>query len=96
MAVCTISLWEVAMLHGAGRIELDLPLRDWLERAVAPPRVRLLDLTPAIAAEVASLPRTFQGDPADRIIVATARLHGARVLTLDRRIQGAALVPTIG
>jgi PIN domain nuclease of toxin-antitoxin system len=95
LLVCGISLWEVATLHELGRIALDLPLREWLELAVAPPLVRLLDLTPAVAAEVASLPSTFHRDPADRILVATARVHGATLLTRDERILRAGLVPTV-
>ena len=52
--VSDITLWEIATLYSLGRIELDLPLRDWLERATAPPLVRRAALTPAVAAEVAS------------------------------------------
>jgi PIN domain nuclease of toxin-antitoxin system len=95
LLVCRISLWEIATLHELGRLNLTLPLRDWLEQAVAPPLVRLLDLTPAIAAEVASLPSSFHRDPADRILVATARVHGATLLTRDERILRAGLVPTV-
>jgi PIN domain nuclease of toxin-antitoxin system len=53
-------------------------------------------ISPAVAAEVASLPDTFHRDPADRIIVATARVHDATLLTRDKRIIDAKLVPTIG
>jgi PIN domain nuclease of toxin-antitoxin system len=90
-----ISLWEIATLHERGRVRLRLPLRDWLEQATAPPLVRRVDLSPAIAAEVASLPSTFHRDPADRIIVATARLLGATLLTRDERIVAAGIVPTL-
>lgn len=95
LIVSDISLWEIAVLHELGRIELDLPLRDWLERAVAPPLVRRVGISPAVAAEVAALPRSFHRDPADRIIVATARLLGVAVVTSDERIVAANLVPTI-
>lgn len=87
-----ISLWEIATLHSLGRIELSLPLRDWLDRAVAPPLVRLVGITPAIASEVASLPDSFHRDPADRIIVASARVLGATLLTCDRQIVESGLV----
>lgn len=95
LLVAGISLWEVAMLSGLGRIDLRLPLREWLEAATAPPLVRRLDLTPAIAAEVAALPTTFHRDPADRILVATARVHDATLLTLDTRIIESRLVRTL-
>lgn len=91
--VSDITLWEVATLHNLGRVEFGLPLRDWLERATAPPLVRRLAITPAVAAEVAALPDTFHRDPADRIIVATARVMGATILTRDDRIRDSGLAP---
>ena len=90
-----ISLWEVATLHSLGRIRLSIPLREWLEKAVAPPLVRRLGISPAIAAEMAALPDWFHRDPADRILVATARTLGATLLTQDRRIVDSALAETI-
>ena len=95
LAVSGISLWEIAMLHVRGRIEFSIPLRDWLQKAVAPPLVRLVGISPAIAAEVAALPSSFHGDPADRILVATARTLGAKLLTQDRRIVEAGIVETV-
>ena len=77
------------------RIELDLPVRDWLEQATAPPLVQRLSITPAIAGEVAALPSTFHRDPADRIIVASARVTGATLLTQDRLIIDSGIVPTL-
>ncbi|MBI4604793.1 MAG: type II toxin-antitoxin system VapC family toxin [Planctomycetes bacterium] len=95
LLISEISLWEVATLNELGRIALTLPLREWLERAAAPPLVQRCGITPAVAAEVASLPASFHRDPADRIIVATARVLGATLLTCDRRILQAKLVPTV-
>ena len=93
--VSDISLWEVATLHSLGRIRLSLPLRVWLEKAVAPPLVRRQDISPAIAAELAGLPDSFHRDPADRILVATARALGATLLTHDRRIIDSGLADTL-
>lgn len=93
--VSDITLWEIATLSSLGRIRLHLPLRDWLEQATAPPLVQRLPITPAVAAEVAALPDSFHRDPADRIIVASAKVMGATLLTQDRRIIEANLVPTI-
>ena len=95
LLVAQISLWEIAMLVTFDRIRLDRPLRDWLEAATAPPLVETVGITPAVAAEVAALPSTFHGDPADRLIVATARVMGATLLTVDGRIVDAKLVPTL-
>lgn len=95
LLVSDISLWEIAMLHSLSRIELDFPLREWLEMATAPPLVELCRITPAIAAEVARLPTDLAGDPADRLLVATARLRGATLVTKDRQIQKARVVETL-
>ena len=96
LQVSDISLWEIATLHSLGRIRLTIPLREWLEKAVAPPLVRRRKISPAVAAELASLPESFHRDPADRILVATARTIGATLPTRDRRISGAGLVSTLG
>lgn len=93
--VSDISLWEIATLVSLGRLALDRPLREWLERAAAPPLVRRVGISPAVAAAVADLPGTFLCDPADRIIVATARIMGAALLTDDTRIRDAGIVQTV-
>jgi PIN domain nuclease of toxin-antitoxin system len=90
-----ISLWEVATLVSLGRVQLTRPVREWLEMASAPPLVALAPLTPTVAAEVAALPDSFHRDPGDRIIVATARVLGATVLTCDRRIRESGLVHVV-
>lgn len=95
LLVSDISLWEVAMLHSLGRIRLKIPLREWLEKAVAPPLVRRHGISPAVAAELASLPESFHRDPTDRILVATARVLGATLLTQNHRIVEANLVNTL-
>lgn len=95
LLVSDISLWEVAALYDLGRIRLTVPLREWLDKAVAPPLVRRQGISPAIAAELAALPDSFHRDPADRILVATARVFGATLLTHDRRIVEANLVETL-
>ena len=95
LLVSDISLWEVATLYDLGRILLAVPLREWLDKAVAPPLVRRQGISPAIAAELAALPDSFHRDPADRILVATARVFGATLLTRDRRIIEANLVETL-
>lgn len=95
LLVSDVSLWEIATLSGLGRLRLRRPLRDWLEAAAAPPLVRRISVSPAIAAEVADLPETFHRDPADRIIVASARTVGAALVTSDRRIIASGLVATV-
>src|SRR5579883_1664497 len=77
LLISDITLWEIATLYQLGRIKLAFPLRDWLDRAAAPPLVESHAISTAIAAQVASLPSSFHRDPADRIIVSTAILLGA-------------------
>ncbi len=90
--ICDISLWEIATLVERGRLILDVPLEEWLEAAAHPRSVRVLPISPRIAAGVAALPDTFHCDPADRIIVAASRAHRLPVLTHDDRIRKSGLV----
>jgi len=91
-AISDISLWEVATLVSLGRLEFPGTLESWLALAANPKTVRILPITTAIAAEVARLPDAFHRDPADRLIVATSRVHGLRVLTKDAAIAKSGLV----
>ena len=84
--VSAISVWEVAMLEAKGRIRLAKDCLAWVREALAAPGTSLVPLTPEIAVESSRLPGEFHGDPADRILVATARLLGATLLTRDERI----------
>ena len=87
LGVCTISCWEVAMLERRGRIALDRDVRDWVGRALTVDRVVPLALSPEIGVDAALIPEQFPGDPADRIIYATARLQGARLVTKDAALR---------
>jgi len=86
LGVSVISCWEIAKLIELRRLTLPIPVLDWFEGALSYPGVRLLDLTPEIAAESTTLPGEFHRDPADQIIVATARIHDCPVLSSDRKI----------
>ncbi len=79
------------MLVELGRLRLDRPLADWL--ALACLAVEVLPVSVAVAVEVATLPASFHRDPADRLIVATARVYGLPLLSRDGRIQQSDLVP---
>ncbi len=96
LGVPDIVLWEIATLVSLGRLTPTLPLMDWLSRATAAPLVRVIAINPAIAAEVAALPEGFHRDPGDRLIVATARVLGLPLLTVDRRIRDSGLVHVVG
>lgn len=86
LGVSVISCWEVAKLVEYNRLTLPCSVPEWFEQALAYPGVQLLDLTPQIAYESTRLPESFHRDPADQIIVATARIHDISLLTLDAKI----------
>jgi PIN domain nuclease of toxin-antitoxin system len=86
MCVSVISVWEVGMLEAKGRLELKMSCAEWVKQALATPGLSLYPLTAEIAIESSRLPGRFHGDPADRILVATARMTGARLLTKDERL----------
>ena len=87
LGVSVISCWEVAKLVERGRLVLPLPVEVWLPQALAEPGIRLLPLTPQIAVESTRLPPPFHRDPADQIIVATARAFACALVTVDGRIR---------
>jgi PIN domain nuclease of toxin-antitoxin system len=95
LGVRVISCWEVAKLVELKRLELGCPVAEWIEQAMAYPGVRLLYLTPRIAVESTQLPGTFHRDPADQIIVATARIRRCPLLTADARILSYPHVKTL-
>ena len=95
VGVSAISCWEIAKLVEYGRLELPSPLEDWFEQALNYPGVQLLALTPEIAIESTRLPGEFHRDPADKIIVATARIYGFSLVTSDDKILNYPHVATI-
>ena len=86
LGVSAISCWEVAKLVEYGRLRLACPVDEWMEAAITLPGVQLLELTPRIAIASTRLPGDFHRDPADQIIVATARVYNLELLTVDERI----------
>jgi len=87
ISVSAITLWELALLAMGGRIKTRGPLDAWLADLVAAPLIEVLPITPQIAGMGAQLGSGFHKDPADRIIVATARCHGLKLVTSDERIR---------
>ena len=88
VGISTIACWEVAKLVEYGRLELPVSVNEWLAEALAYPGVTLLPLSPEVAVESTQLPGTFHRDPADQIIVATARIHDIPLVTVDSKIVG--------
>jgi len=85
----------MASLGHRGRLELSIPWDMWLEEISGYPVLEILPPTPMIAAESVRLGRDFPRDPADQIIVATARCHGLRLMTADEQIRGWGKIPLV-
>jgi PIN domain nuclease of toxin-antitoxin system len=96
IGVSAISLWEIAKLVENKRLELPIPLEKWFKQALSYPGIRIVELTPEIATESTRLPGEFHKDPADQIIVATARIMKCTLVTSDEEILEYLHVKTVG
>ena len=85
--LAAISPWEVAKKESKGLLHLSMPVRQWVAHATQAPFIELLPLSVDIALESAHLPAPFHKDPADQMIVATARLHSLVLITADQRLR---------
>ncbi|MFZ2087608.1 MAG: type II toxin-antitoxin system VapC family toxin [Desulfobaccales bacterium] len=85
--ISAISCWELAKLVEKGRLGFTIPTLTWIRRALNENQIRIADLTPEIAVASSEL-QGFHPDPADQIIVATARVLGMPLVTADQRIIG--------
>jgi len=93
LCLSAISLWEAQMLHSKARLEIPLAFADWLEQAADERMLTVLPLDTAVVLALESLPRSFHGDPADRLIVATARSRRMPLATHDAAIRRSRAVP---
>jgi PIN domain nuclease of toxin-antitoxin system len=91
----TISVMEIATAVRRGRLVLTVPFEHWLADVRALSEVQFEPVTAEIAALAGSFDGAMHGDPADRIIVATTRVHGARIVTADDRLRGLKEVVTV-
>ncbi|HET7486001.1 MAG TPA: type II toxin-antitoxin system VapC family toxin [Solirubrobacterales bacterium] len=85
LVVAAVSWYELAWLARHERIVVNVPIRTWLQGLAA--QLRTIGVTPAIADTAVGLPSSFPGDPADRMIYATAIEHGLKLVTKDRAIR---------
>ena len=86
LRLSAISLWEIGMLEAKGRLSLPMDCLSWTTEALSAPGLSLLPLSAEIAITSSHLPGQFHGDPADRLIVASARAHNATLVTADKGI----------
>jgi PIN domain nuclease of toxin-antitoxin system len=82
--VSPITAWEMGLLAARGRISLLMTPQRWFERLLEAPGVELSDMPPNVLIASSFLPGVLPSDPADRIIAATAREYGYKLLTRDR------------
>ncbi len=95
IAISAITLWEIAMLSARRRIDVSGPLEMWLAEIEGHALIEVLPITGRIASQSVSLGLDFHNDPADQIIVATARLHALPLMTADERIRKWGKVPVL-
>jgi PIN domain nuclease of toxin-antitoxin system len=86
LAVAAISWYELAWLARHERITVTVPIRSWLQGLAT--QLHTIGATPAIADTAVALPSSFPGDPADRLIYATAIERGLKLVTKDQAIHG--------
>ena len=86
VCLSAISLWEIAKKHQLGKLRLSVPITDWIKHAL-PSSIEILPLSPEVILEATSLPDFPNRDPADELIVATARTHGLTLLTCDKLLR---------
>jgi PIN domain nuclease of toxin-antitoxin system len=82
-----ISAWEFCKLLEKERMAISCDVEQWMDLALDMPKLRLVPLTPLLAYRSTVLPPPFHDDPADQIIVATARQENAVLLTADHRLR---------
>jgi PIN domain nuclease of toxin-antitoxin system len=93
--ISSISCWEIALLVRKGRLELTLPVKDWIARSEALPFVQFVPLDNRIALRSNLLPGELHEDPADRVIIATSLTLGAPLISKDQKIRDYPHVKTI-
>ncbi|WP_395746619.1 type II toxin-antitoxin system VapC family toxin [Prosthecobacter sp.] len=90
-----MSIVEVAQKHHKGRLHLNLPLDVWVTASMPQGRVKLLPITTAVALRAYTWPDDFHGDPADRLIAATAAVYGLTLVTSDDKLLTRADLKTL-
>ena len=95
MIICDISLWEIAMLLQKGRLRVDTDPLSFMNLLLQANKTLVQAITPQIATLATQLPTEINKDPADRLIAATTLAENSTLVTADRNLQAAELVPTL-
>jgi PIN domain nuclease of toxin-antitoxin system len=84
--IASISIWEFAMMAAKKKIRLKISVAKWLSQALQETGLGVIEISPQIAIDACNLPGNFHKDPADRLIVATARVNNLRLVTKDEKM----------
>lgn len=95
LIVCDISVWEIAMLLQKGRLQVQTDPLTFINLVLQANKVRVQAITPFIAILATQFPAQINQDPADRLIAATTLAEHATLVTADRNLQTAGLIPTL-
>lgn len=95
LLVSAVSVWEIALKTSIGKLELPMDVRSWVAAAKVYPAIHVLPLSDEVALESTLLPGAFHNDPADRFLVALARVKKVPLVTADRKIRDYPYVDTI-
>ena len=95
LAIASITLWELAFLFGRGRLRTHGTIETSIQRLLDATGVTVKEITPAVAALSMQFADDFPGDPADRLIAATARAEGLALTTADERMRASRLVRVV-
>ena len=95
LLVADISLWEIAMLIQKGRIQVSTDIQSFLNLVLQANNIQLIPISTEIATQSVQLPTTVNPDPADRLIVATAIVKKATLVTADHNLRSTSQIPTI-
>jgi PIN domain nuclease of toxin-antitoxin system len=95
LAIASITLWELALLHSHGRLRTTGTIESAIRTILEKSRVQVIELTPEIAALTTTFPEGYPKDPSDRLIGATARAYGMTLITQDARILSSPLVRSV-
>jgi PIN domain nuclease of toxin-antitoxin system len=88
LIISAVSCWEIAYKAASGKLDLDQPAGEWMARSLARSGVHVEPVSSAIAVEAAILPGDVHKDPADRFIIATARILDCPLLSADAKVVG--------
>jgi len=95
LLIASISVFEIATLERRGRLRFKISAAEWLARVRRLPELRVEPLSDDIAERAGQFGDTFPGDPADRMIAATAFIHGVPLVTHDEKLRRIEYLKTI-